>query len=135
MISLRVCVDVDDMERALGFYVGALGFTVSRRFAPEWVELGGGSAPIDLLLKPTQTSPSPGATEQRRYTRHWTPVHLDVVVTAIDEAVNRCVAAGAVLEAPVRDSKWGRLALLADPFGHGVCLLEFRGRGYDELIT
>ncbi len=27
-----------------------------------------------------------------------------------------------------------RLAILADPFGNGFCLLEFRGRGYDELI-
>lgn len=24
---------------------------------------------------------------------------------------------------------------LADPFGHGVCLLQFSGRGYDEIAT
>jgi hypothetical protein len=24
-------------------------------------------------------------------------------------------------------------AALADPFGHGFCLIEFAGRGYDEL--
>jgi lactoylglutathione lyase len=24
---------------------------------------------------------------------------------------------------------------LADPFGHGLCLIEFRGRGYDEIAT
>jgi hypothetical protein len=23
--------------------------------------------------------------------------------------------------------------MLADPFGNGFCLLEFRGRGYDEI--
>jgi hypothetical protein len=24
---------------------------------------------------------------------------------------------------------------LADPFGHGFCLIEFTGRGYDEVAT
>jgi hypothetical protein len=28
----------------------------------------------------------------------------------------------------------GRLAVLADPFGDGFCLLEFQGRGCDELL-
>ena len=28
----------------------------------------------------------------------------------------------------------GRLALLSDPFGHGFCLFELQGRGYDELL-
>ena len=27
----------------------------------------------------------------------------------------------------------GRIVQLADPFGHGWCLLQFLGRGYDEL--
>ena len=39
------------------------------------------------------------------------------------------------LEQQVRERPWGRLAVLADPFGHGFCLLEFRGRGYDEMLT
>jgi hypothetical protein len=26
------------------------------------------------------------------------------------------------------------MANLADPFGHGFCLLELRGRGYDEIL-
>jgi len=29
---------------------------------------------------------------------------------------------------------WVRLAILADPSGNGFCLLEYRGRGYDEMI-
>ena len=48
-------------------------------------------------------------------------------------AVAKAVAAGAKLEKPVQTSKWGRLALLADPFGHGICLVEFIGAGYDEI--
>jgi uncharacterized glyoxalase superfamily protein PhnB len=46
----------------------------------------------------------------------------------------RAQAAGAKLESDVQDKKWGRLALLADPFGNGFCLLQFQGPGYDELV-
>jgi len=28
---------------------------------------------------------------------------------------------------------WGQLAMLSDPFGHGFCLLQFTGRGYDAV--
>ncbi len=33
-----------------------------------------------------------------------------------------------------RDAPYGRIAMLADPFGHGFCLLQFSARGYDALL-
>ncbi|MDZ3824625.1 MAG: VOC family protein, partial [Pseudoxanthomonas sp.] len=69
----------------------------------------------------------------RDYSRHWTPVHLDIVVEDLDAALARALAAGARLERPVLEQRWGRLAPLADPFGHGFCLIQFLGRGYDEI--
>ena len=51
----------------------------------------------------------------------------------IDAAVEKAVSAGAKLEEPIQSSNWGRLALLADPFGHGFCLVQFVGKGYDEI--
>ena len=33
------------------------------------------------------------------------------------------------------DRRTGKIAHLADPFGHGVCLVQFLGRGYDEIAT
>jgi hypothetical protein len=39
-----------------------------------------------------------------------------------------------VLEAPARDASYGRIAMLADPFGHGFCLLAFNVQGYDALL-
>ena len=75
----------------------------------------------------------PAAAQQRSYARHWTPLHLDVVVDDIEAAVARAVAAGARLEEPVSTHAWGRLALMADPFGHGFCLVQFLGRGYGEI--
>ena len=43
------------------------------------------------------------------------------------------LAAGSRLEATISTAKWGKLALMADPFGHGFCFIEFLGRGYDEI--
>ena len=70
----------------------------------------------------------------RDYERHWTPLHLDWVVDDIAAALARAVAAGATLEQPVRERHWGHIAVLADPFGHGFCLIPFSGEGYDALV-
>jgi predicted enzyme related to lactoylglutathione lyase len=129
-----VNIDVDDLERAVAFYTAAFGLSVGRRLGPGAVELLGGSAPIYLLGKASGSPAAATAPQRRDYSRHWTPVHLDVVVEDLDAAVARAEAAGAALEAPVTTSAWGRLALMADPFGHGFCLLQFLGRGYDELV-
>jgi uncharacterized glyoxalase superfamily protein PhnB len=132
--GLRVCIDVDDLDRAIAFYGRALGFTVRRRFEGTWAELDGAPVPVDLLAKRAGTRASPAASARRDYQRHWTPVHLDLVVADLDAALDRARQAGAVVEADVQVRPWGRMANLADPFGHGFCLLEFRGRGYDEVL-
>lgn len=133
-MELRICIDVDDMARAIAFYTGGLGLRMGRRFDSEFVELLGAGSPIDLLFNAAGTRPNAGSLEVRRYQRHWTPVHLDFVVDDMDAAVLRLQNLGAVLELPVADHAWGRIAGLADPFGHGIDLLEFRGRGYDEIL-
>jgi predicted enzyme related to lactoylglutathione lyase len=132
MVQLRACVDVDDLDRAIAFYTAALGLTVGRRF-DDFCELLGAPSPIDLLRKAAGSAPIEHHPAARDYRRHWTPVHLDFVVPDLEAAVRRAVDAGAVLERAIADAAWGRIAGLADPFGHGFCLLQFRGRGYDEL--
>jgi predicted enzyme related to lactoylglutathione lyase len=136
MPGLRVCIDVDDLDEGLAFYTRALGLTPGKRSGDEWVELQGAPCAIDLLAKPPGTAPFPGGTRAlRAYERHWTPVHLDVVVDDVAASVRRAVAAGAKIERDVESKPWGRIALLADPVGHGFCLIEFRGRGYDEVVA
>lgn len=132
-MQLLVNIDVDDLERATTFYIHAFGLYLGRRFGADGNELLGGSAPIYLLAKPAGSQASSQASQQRTYERHWTPVHLDVVVEDIEAAVSRALAAGAKLEQPVRTSGWGKLAVMADPFGHGFCFVQFLGRGYDEI--
>jgi catechol 2,3-dioxygenase-like lactoylglutathione lyase family enzyme len=132
--GILVNVDVDDLEKGTRFYCDGLGLRVGRRF-DSWVELVGAEAPIYLLPKPSGSSVSPVTTEKRDYARHWTPVHLDFVVSDIRAAMKRALGAGATLEQDVTTHAYGKLALMADPFGNGFCLLEFTGRGYDEITV
>jgi predicted enzyme related to lactoylglutathione lyase len=132
-MDLLVNLDVDDLEAAVRFYREACGLEVGRRFGAAAVELLGASAPLYLLAKDAGTPASPATSQARSYDRHWTPVHLDFVVDDVEAAVARAIAAGATLEQPIATRKWGRLAPMADPFGHGFCFVQFLGRGYDEI--
>ncbi|MCH9827189.1 MAG: VOC family protein [Pseudomonadota bacterium] len=132
-MKLLVNIDVDDLGRAEAFYLQALGLSVCRRFGSSGVELRGAACPVFLLVKPAGSPAASRISQSRDYARHWTPVHLDFQVDDVDAAVARAVAAGAVLEDTIQTHVWGRIAHLADPFGHGFCLLTMLGRGYDEI--
>jgi len=134
-VAVLANIDVDDLPRATEFYCSALGLAVGRRFGDAAVELLGGSCAIYLLEKAAGTPAASGSAARRDYARHWTPVHLDFVVPDIAVALERARRAGARLEGEVGTHRWGRIAVLADPFGHGFCLIEFLGRGYDEIAT
>jgi predicted enzyme related to lactoylglutathione lyase len=133
MSALLVNVDVDDLERGVDFYAHAFGLRIARRFGTSGVELLGSTAPLYLLEKAAGSAPVAGIAQRREYQRHWTPVHLDFVVPEIRAAIARAIEAGARLEGDIRTANWGHLAVMADPFGNGFCLIEFLGRGYDEI--
>jgi predicted enzyme related to lactoylglutathione lyase len=130
--SFIINIDVPDLAAATRFYTEALGLTPGRRFAGT-VELVGGPTPIYLLQNDAGSKALPHGEARRSYDRHWTPVHLDFVAEDVEAAVMRAMAAGAVVERPPRSEEWGRIAHLADPFGNGFCLIQFTGRGYDEI--
>jgi predicted enzyme related to lactoylglutathione lyase len=133
-MDLLANIDVDDLERAVAFYRDGIGLTPARRlFDGGVVEMAGASSRVYLLAKPAGGSASAAASLPRDYRRHWTPIHLEFAVDDVESAVARAVRAGASLEIPIRDAVWGRIAVLADPFGHGFCLIQFVGRGYGEV--
>ena len=132
-MDLMVNIDVPDLQRAEAFYTAAFGLRPGRRIGDGVLELLGAPVPIYLLQKAAGSSPVPGGTQVRDYRRHWCPVHLDLVVPDIAVAVRQALAAGAVQEQPVTAASWGKLAMFSDPYGHGFCLVEFLGRGYDEI--
>ena len=135
-VSVLANIDVDDLAQAIDFYCSALELTVGRRFGGFAVKLLGASAAIYLLrIKAPARSP-------RRFLRGgvntlgtgrrciWTSLFRK-----IEPAVARAQSAGVRLESEVRTERWGRIAAMADPFGHGFCLIEFLGRGDHEIAT
>jgi predicted enzyme related to lactoylglutathione lyase len=130
---LIVNIDVDDLVLAESFYCAVFGVTRGRRIGWNGVELVGLPAPIWLLLKDVDHAVAPGSSLTRSYDRHWTPVHLDIAVDDLDAAIARALAAGAVQEGETRHADWGSIAMFADPFGHGFCLIRFTDKGYDAI--
>jgi predicted enzyme related to lactoylglutathione lyase len=131
-MNFIVNLDVDDLDKAIRFYSATFDLRVGRRF-DFGVEMLGGPTAIYLLDKCAGTIVSSLTSQQRTYTRHWTPLHLDFVVDDIDAAVRKALDAGAKLEQDISTDVWGKLALMADPFGHGFCFVQFLGKGYDEI--
>ena len=135
MADLLLNIDVPDIEGGITFYTAALGLKLGRRFDEDFVELVGRSAPIYLLRKDAGSPIGPNGGDTRRYTRHWSPIHPDFVVEDMATAIGRATAAGAVQEGEICDAPYGRLAMFADPFGHGFCLIEFNREGYDAIAS
>jgi len=132
---IRVCIDVPDLERAIEFYERGLGLRLGRRLKSGWAEMLGATSPIDLLEEKAGTRPTAAPGTARDYIRHWTPVHIDFQVADLERAVERARSACATIERGTKTTAWGQIAVLADPFGNGLCLVEMRGRGYDEILS
>jgi lactoylglutathione lyase len=133
MSHLLINIDVPDIKEATRFYVEAFGLKVGRRINNDVVELLGFPSPLFLLEKKEGSSPYDGADCSRTFQRHWTPIHLDIVVDSIESAVEMAKSAGARSEGDIRIAPWGKIALFSDPFGNGFCLIQFLGKGYDEI--
>ena len=134
MTSFILNIDVPDIEAALAFYTSAFELSVGRRFDSDFVELLGGQTKVYLLRKAAGSSIGPNGGDQRRYDRHWTPLHADFVVEDMAMATEKVLRAGASQEGETCEAPYGKLAMFADPFGHGFCLIEFNAQGYDALI-
>ncbi|WP_404991128.1 VOC family protein [Cupriavidus pauculus] len=131
-MELLINIDVDDLERGIGFYEAGLGLRLHRKlFDGTVAEMHGACAPIYLLAKAAGSLATTRSDTRRDYTRHWTPVHLDFVVAALEPAIEQALGAGAELEDWPQDFAWGRQARLSDPFGHGLCFIEWKSGGYD----
>lgn len=110
-----VCAGAD---KAIAFYKAAFGAeemirmpTPDGRLAHACLVINGGSVMIvDEFPEMGNTSPQ---------TLKGTAVTIHLVVTDVDAAVTRAVAAGATVIMPVADQFWGdRYGVIADPFGH-----------------
>ncbi|WP_020202732.1 VOC family protein [Cupriavidus sp. WS] len=122
-MQLLIQLDVDDLARGIGFYRRGLGLSLARTLSGGAVaEMRGGGAPIYLRAG---RAAMPGMRRPRR-----TPARLDFVVADLEAAIERALAAGAELEDWPQDLPEGRCAMLCDPFGHGLCFVEWHGHDH-----
>ncbi|HLX18982.1 MAG TPA: VOC family protein [Gaiellaceae bacterium] len=116
----RVCIAVDDMDRALDFYVGTLGFEkvvdVPMGDAGRWVEVQVSGTPTTIALAPPPPGQKAGGKD--------TGIILDTTDVDGDHAALK--AAGADVDeeitrygAPVPPMFW-----LRDPEGNALIVVE-----------
>lgn len=129
-MRIVVNIDVPDLAPAIDFYCNAFGLELSRIIDDDVAELIGASSVIYLLANASGSAANSSAAETRRYSRHWTPVHMDFVVDDLLDATNRVIAAGASQESGCVDWRGSKCITFSDPFGHGFCLIEFVGETY-----
>ena len=121
-MDVHVYIGVTELEYGITFYTKGLGLRFRRRLRANWVELEGASVPIFLLV----------SNRPRDFAGPWT-VHLDFVTDDLDTAVRQAQDAGAVLDRPLQEREWGRMANMTDPFGNSFDLIEFAPGGYDNI--
>ncbi|GAB2962214.1 VOC family protein [Amycolatopsis acidiphila] len=119
LVSVRYLVD--DVEAAIAFYTGRLGFTVRTDFSPAFADVTRGSLRL-LLSGPTSsagrrmpdgTKPGPGG---------WNRIHL--IVDDIEAEVTRLHSGGAEFRSDIISGPGGRQVVLDDPAGNPVELFQ-----------
>ena len=125
-----VNIDVPELAPAIDFYSTALDVELSRIIETDVAELTGTSSVIYLLANASGSAATSAIAEVRRYSRHWTPVHIDFVVEDLLEATIRAIEAGASQESDCVEWRGSKCITFSDPFGHGFCLIEFIGETY-----
>ena len=124
MATVKICIDVADLDAAGTFYCQALECTELER-NPRTVKLAAGDNELYLILQPEGSKPFRAATEGRSFARHWTPVHLDFSVADVGRSTSEISRLGGVVEGQ-ESGDWGSLTRCADPFGNGFCLVTTR---------
>ncbi|WP_025156745.1 VOC family protein [Leifsonia aquatica] len=109
----RLIVSVSSLPASLAFYADLLRLRVQNREGPvAWLQTGDGTV---LMLHERPAVPSDAA------------VAPAFALAGMDAAVDRWAALGGAVIDPPAEQPWGeRMAVVRDPDGHVVCLVEQR---------
>lgn len=125
-MKYSVSIDVPDLEEGIAFYSAAFGFVESSRPVDGYAVLKCGECEVGILEKKAGTNPADGSDDVRRYSRHWTPVHVDFHVEKFDETLSQAQDAGAKCERKFEGGDHPPVAFCSDPFGNGFCIIGQR---------
>jgi predicted enzyme related to lactoylglutathione lyase len=121
--SVHVSIDVPELEAGLRFYAEVFGFEETARPFPAMAILDANNVSVCMHAKAAGSKSSSGGAEQRRYERHWTPVHLDLHVQDFDGVLEKVRAGGGAIENEYRTQGPMPAAFCSDPFGNGFCVI------------
>jgi catechol 2,3-dioxygenase-like lactoylglutathione lyase family enzyme len=112
---------VDDVDAAIDFYTGHLGFTLHSNASPAFADITRG--PLRLLLSGPTSSAGRALTDgSKPEPGGWNRIHL--IVDDLDTEVERLRTRGLSFRNDVVAGPGGRQILLADPAGNLIELFE-----------
>jgi catechol 2,3-dioxygenase-like lactoylglutathione lyase family enzyme len=120
---------VNDVDAAIAFYTGHLGFKVEMHPAPGFAEISRG----DMHLYLTRPSPGVGGgaampSGEQQKPGGWNRIHL--IVEALDGTVAALKSAGCRFRSDVIQGTGGKQILLEDPSGNLVELFQANTAAY-----
>ena len=112
---------VDDVEDAVAFYTGLLGFELISSAAPAFADVRRGQLRL-LLAGPTSSAGRPMPDGARPQPGGWNRIHF--IVEDLPSEVARLREAGARFRNAIVEGPGGKQILLQDPSGNVVELFE-----------
>ena len=118
-VSVRYMVN--DVQAALDFYTGLLGFEVLTSFPPAFADVARGRLRL-LLSGPLSSAGRPMGDGVKPRPGGWNRIHL--IVEDIEAEVARLRAAGASFRNDILTGPGGKQVLMQDPAGNFVELFQ-----------
>src|SRR5687767_5649351 len=123
MTSVNVRYIVDDVEAAIAFYTGHLGFTLISKALPAFADVQRGNLRL-LLSGPTSSGGRPLPDGRRPGPGGWNRIHL--IVEDLPTEIERLRAGGVTFRSDVITGPGGSQIVLDDPSGNPVELFQPR---------
>ena len=119
--TVNVRYMVDDVDQAIDFYTGMLGFEVLTSASPAFADVKRGNLRL-LLAGPASSAGRPMPDGRKPGPGGWNRIHF--IVDDIDAEVGRLRDAGATFRNDIISGPGGKQILLEDPSGNVVELFQ-----------